>query len=303
MTAARRTDLPHRANLALSALYAALAIGLLAAGARVDALWLPAIAIAFGVVMNGVYSLIHEAEHGLLHPREGVNYAVGAALALLFPAPYSLIRQGHLGHHLRNRSDDEAFDLLLPGESRAFKYLQYYSILTGLWWLTVASSPLAVLVLPVLLRARWWRFNHASRAFFEVLNGKYDVRIRVEAVCAIALHAALIYALGAPWRYAAVYAGFAVSWSTLQYIHHVFTPRDQLRGARNVKTFAALDWFWLHHNLHLAHHLDPSVPWSKLPQVAVDAPVAALPVYARMWRGPQPAGDSVPNKYAGSVIR
>src|SRR5262245_45048733 len=67
------------------------------------------IAAGFGVVMNSVYSITHEAEHAMLFSNRRWNDIAGSVMALFFPAPFHLIRQGHLGHHLRNRSDDEAF--------------------------------------------------------------------------------------------------------------------------------------------------------------------------------------------------
>ena len=69
------------------------------------------VALLYGILMNSAYSTIHEAEHNLFHTNSRLNDAVGVILALFFPAPFHLIRQGHLGHHLRNRSDDEAFDV------------------------------------------------------------------------------------------------------------------------------------------------------------------------------------------------
>jgi hypothetical protein len=84
------------------------------------------LALAFGILMNSVYSIIHEAEHGILFPNRRVNDAVGIFLAAFFPAPFHLIRQGHLGHHLRNRSDDEAFDLYFGFTWSAMQYVHHY---------------------------------------------------------------------------------------------------------------------------------------------------------------------------------
>jgi len=95
------------------------------------------LALAFGVVMNSVYSIIHEAEHAMLFPNRLWNDAAGAFMALFFPAPFHLIRQGHLGHHFRNRSDDEAFDLYFDGDHRLWRYLVLYGILTGFYWIVV----------------------------------------------------------------------------------------------------------------------------------------------------------------------
>jgi len=68
------------------------------------------LAIAFGMVMNSVYSIIHEAEHAMLFDNRFWNDFAGSVMALFFPAPFHLIRQGHFGPPLRPRPHDEAFD-------------------------------------------------------------------------------------------------------------------------------------------------------------------------------------------------
>jgi len=54
----------------------------------------------------------------------------------LIDAPYHLLRQGHLCHHQANRSDDEAFDLYFDG----VKWLKFYGIITGIYWVMVVLS-------------------------------------------------------------------------------------------------------------------------------------------------------------------
>ena len=49
--------------------------------------------------------------------------AAGVLMALFFPAPFHLLRQGHIGHHLRNRSDDEAFDLYFDGDNVVWRWM------------------------------------------------------------------------------------------------------------------------------------------------------------------------------------
>ena len=108
--------IPGRLNLWIAAGQAAVLLGLLAAAGSVSSPWaLAGLAIGYALVMNSAYAMLHEAEHGSLHPNRVLNDAVGAGLALFFPAPFHLLRQGHIGHHLRNRSDDEAFDFYFDG--------------------------------------------------------------------------------------------------------------------------------------------------------------------------------------------
>src|SRR5262245_41957127 len=94
--------IPGRLNLLLSAGTIVLLIAVIRQAGRVETAWgIAGLSLAYGVLMNTGYALIHEAEHGSLHPQRRVNIWLGVILALFFPAPFHLIRQGHLGHHLR----------------------------------------------------------------------------------------------------------------------------------------------------------------------------------------------------------
>jgi len=172
--------IPGRLNLAISALQLVTLLGLLAAAGNVDSPWaLAGLAIGYALVMNSTYAMLHEAEHGLLHPNRAVNETTGALLALFFPAPFHLLRQGHIGHHLRNRSDDEAFDFYFDGESRLWKTLQLYGILTGFFYLAVVLGNLIALARPRWLKARWADFDRPTRALLDSLNPRYFRLIRI----------------------------------------------------------------------------------------------------------------------------
>lgn len=266
-----------------------------------------ALATVFGVLMNSVYAVIHEAEHRMLFKDRRVNDAAGVLMALFFPAPFHLLRQGHIGHHLRNRSDDEAFDLYFDGEHPVWKRLQLYGILTGFYWLVAVLANFVVLVFPFVLRRENFSFDRPAAAFMEALNPRYNSTIRAEAVSVIALHGTIVWLLEVPpWNYAVMYAGFGVSWSAMQYVHHFGTTRHVLEGARNLWIWAPLDALWLNHNWHLTHHKHPTVPWIHLPRLGrrENPQRGFLPAhYVRMWRGPRKAKERIENRYAGRVIR
>src|SRR5262249_53453074 len=96
------------------------ALLLVAAGAGGAFLWaasrsrswleLVACAVAFSLVNNTVFSLLHEATHGILHPDARVNDWLGRLAAAFFPTAYSLQRAFHLTHHRNNRTELEQFD-------------------------------------------------------------------------------------------------------------------------------------------------------------------------------------------------
>jgi fatty acid desaturase len=303
-----RFRIPQRLNLVIMAGQLAGIGWCVRAAARVHGgLELALLACAFGVLMNSVYAIIHEADHRMLFSHRRLNDAAGILMSLFFPAPFHLLRQGHLGHHLRNRSDDEAFDLYFDGEHRIWKWMQLYGTLTGFYWLVAVAANAIVLVFPFVLRREYFEFDRPSAACMYALIPSYHGIIRAEAIVTIALHAAIVAGLGIPVaNYLVMYAGFGVSWSAMQYVHHFGTTRHVLEGAKNLRIWAPLDRLWLNHNWHLTHHKHPMVPWIHLPRIGQgeNPERGFLPAhYLRMWRGPRKATDRVENRYAGRVIR
>jgi fatty acid desaturase len=272
-----------------------------------------AIAVAFGVLMNSVYSIIHEAEHAMLFESRRLNEWAGIMMALLFPAPFHLLRQGHLGHHMRNRSDDEAFDLYFEGDNVVWKWLVWLGILTGLYYVLVVASNVLAVFMPFIFDRkhfrveRHMRVDRASAAFLESFNSQYLRWIWAEGVAAVLLHGLIVWGMRIPVsHYVAMYGAFGFMWSAMQYVHHFGTERHVTRGARNLFIFRPLDAIWLNHNWHLAHHEHPTVPWIHLPHLAEEGGHRRrgfLPwYYLKMWAGPKKTDEHVQNKYAGKII-
>jgi len=131
------TTIPARLNLVILVAAIAATTGVLWLASHADAIWLMvAAAIVFSFVNNTIFSLLHEALHGIFHPRNGVNKWAGRLAACFFPTSFSIQRAFHLTHHRYNRSADEQFDLIRPGDNKALKIAQWYCILTGLYGLS-----------------------------------------------------------------------------------------------------------------------------------------------------------------------
>ena len=196
--------IPKRLNLAIAALQLSLLLGLFWMVAQVESTWAVAtLALCYSITMNSAYAMLHEAEHGMLHPHPMVNDLVGVLLALFFPAPFHLQRQGHLGHHLRNRSDDEAFDVYFAGDNVVWKYLQLYGILTGFFWLVIALANLLIAIHPKLIDLKYASFDRPTRALLRSLNPKYARLMQVEAIGVLLCHLAISVVWQIPvWRHA-----------------------------------------------------------------------------------------------------
>ena len=305
----QRHPIPGSLNLSIAALQVMSSLAIFYFTSLADAWWqILGFACLFGLLGNSIYSIVHEAEHGILHPVKWINDAVGVCMALLFPAPFHLIRQGHIGHHRRNRSDDESFDLYFEGDRPWLKCLILYGILTGFYWMLVASSNAVVMVYPSILSRRFFEFDRPSVAFMDSLNPRYLRLIQIEGLMACVLHVAIVWFLSIPvWNYFWVYFGFGFSWSAMQYVHHFGTERHVLRGTRNLWLFAPIDLLWLNHNWHLAHHEQPTVPWIYLPRLSAELDQTDREFliwrYLWMWQGPRKTDERVENRFAGKIIQ
>lgn len=316
--------IPTALNAAIVIVQLLLLVGSFLLAAHTHNMWaLVGLAFCFAVLMNSVYAVVHEAEHAILFPNRRVNEIVGIVMALFFPAPFHLLRQGHIGHHMRNRSDDEAFDLYFEGDNVIWKWMVWLGILTGMYYLLVVFSNLVAIVAPFVLDRRRFRVNEvvtvdrASAAFLDSLNPECLRAIRFEAIAAVVLHTLIIVVLGVPIvNYLVLYAAFGFMWSAMQYVHHYDTERHVTRGARNLWLFKPIDLIWLNHNWHRAHHEHPTIPWIHLGNLANETEIEEansgksverrgfLPwAYLKMWRGPKRTDQHVENKYAGQIIK
>ncbi len=300
--------IPGRLNALIVTLQIFVAFTCIVFAAKAATFWqLILIACIFSLLMQGVYGSIHEAVHGILFSNPKANDRTGTLLTMFFPIPFHLLRQGHLNHHRRNRSDDEAFDLWFPDEYVPWKWVQWFGIITGGFYVICVIGNFAVLLAPFLLHARWFKFDRPSQAFMNSLNPRYAWAIRLEALAILAFHPAIIWLLNIPiLHYFALFAAFGILWSAMQYVHHYDTPRHITQGARNLFVWAPIDKLWLNHNWHKAHHEHPTVSWLYLEEIGKRSgdPPGFLPfAYIRMWAGPRAATQHVETQFAGRIWR
>lgn len=294
--------IPDRLNAGLSVLGFAAAVGALWLGAqRAEWWWAVSSGVLFSYVMLFVYALIHQAQHDCLHSDARVNYALGMALSLLFPAPFTMIRTTHQGHHLRNRTDHEMFDLYYPTDNRFLKFAQFYSILIGLFWPLLPIGGLLAALLPGIFQSRRFRQGRDTGLLLGDIRGEQVRAIRIEMLLVVLLFAALFVLLDLRWRNVLVaYACFAVNWSTRQYVSHAFTHRDVVEGALNLRTNRLMSLLLLHGEWDLNHHRYPMLAWTHLPALSPpdEERVPYFRQYRRQWRGPRLCTEPSPESRA-----
>ena len=263
-------------------------------------------ALGFALLGNTCYALMHEAVHRHFHPTPWINETAGRILAGTFPTAFALQRVFHLTHHANNRSAAERFDYYAPHENRLIKVLQWYSILTGLYWLALPAFAIIYFLTADLIgwrhllsrRGDWFARQTSAREFLDALGRVPVWRARADIAIAFGVQLALILALDLTLTgWLICYAAFAVAWSSLQYTDHAFSPLDAEEGAWNLKVSPLIRRVFLNYHFHLAHHRDPSLPWTALPAaVRSDDPNPSFwEIYLPMWRGPRPLpGDDGP---------
>lgn len=291
-----REELPGNLNLTIALVQTCLLLGSAAVFAQADT-WGVILTSLLVFILSGhsAYHLLHEAEHFLLHPNRRVNDTVGVWLGLFFPVCFHFLRQTHFHHHLVNRGDDEAFELVLPGEPRWWKPIQIYGILTGLFYIVVTLTTFVLLLNPAWLEKVRLGFDRATDALMRSLQPRFRSALRLEAAAVILFQLLFHFGLGLSWeRHLALLLCWGVTWSTVQYLHHYGTERHVLLGARDLRVPRWIEFILLNHHWHARHHRHPNVSWLHLPKLGQgpsEPREPALRAWLRQWRGPLSPAD------------
>lgn len=289
---------PNVLNTALVFMVLGSAIALLWLGSHVDHWWKTiVIGILFSYVLLTNYALLHEASHGNLHSNSRVNYALGVITGMLFPIPFSMMRVTHQGHHLRNRTDHEMFDMYYPTDSRVLRTLQWYSILCGLFWPIIPLGALLFAIYPPLYSSKLFQRERSSNYLLGDVHRADVGRIRLEVLFTITFFAFLFWLFELTVGSTLIlYACFSLNWSTRQYIGHAYSKRDVIEGAWNLRHNSLMSWLLLHGEYDLNHHRHPEVPWLYLSRVTKpsDERPSYFWQYWRQWLGPRQVSEPAP---------
>ena len=258
----RRLD---RMNIAvLCAQVAGWAVCLAAAPRLSDTIWLPAVIIFFCLMMQGVFSMMHECFHGHAHRSGAVNSLMCWLATTVFGASATLIRINHLGHHVRNRTRAELVDYIESDESALQKIVSYYfAILGGIWLASfLGSLILALMPARAVDRLSAKADTNTYAAAFADFKPEDFRKIRYEVLAGVLWWAGAFWLLDLQLAYVLLfYAAFAFSWSSLQWIYHVRTPLDVVEGTYNLRAPFPVRALFLNFNYNLTHHRDPGLRW------------------------------------------
>lgn len=255
-----------------------------------------AAAIGFAFLANTLFSLLHEAVHDKFDRDHSRNRIAGHLAAAFFPTSFTLQTALHLTHHRNNRSSVERFDYIGPDENVPLKTVQWFTILTGLYWLSIPLFWLLYCFVGSLVP--WRRLmpsdgrfarQTSAGAFLDSARALPIGRIRIELATSLALQAVLFWGVDlTPASWFTCYFAFGLMWSSLQYADHAFSVLDRHEGAWNLKVSRFTHALFLSYHDHLEHHRDVRVRWQDLPRAAGNERKRGwLAMLYLMWRGPR----------------
>jgi fatty acid desaturase len=285
-----RDPIPVRRNAAIVVAITVVQLGLLVLVSHVSlGWWTVPVLVVFGVTGISTYQAMHEAEHGMLFRGTMANDAGGVWLAALFGGPFSFLRACHLGHHARNRTRDECFEIVWPGQSMLVRWPLFFVVFLGGFWALIPLSCLYLAVSPPSLRRTFVDRSKAS-AMVQGMPPHWMKRIRTEALFVIALHGGLLASgLVSPLAWIACYGAVALLWSSQNYLGHAHEQSfEVVDGAFNLDVNPFYGAWIMNFHWHLAHHQNPQVPWVHLPRYddRTHAHRGYWRAYAEFLRGP-----------------
>jgi len=260
-------------------------------------LWGLLAALLFTLVNNTMFSMMHEAVHGSFSNNVIRNDMLGRLCAIFFPTSFSLQRAAHLGHHRRNRTDQDLYDYYLPQQSKTMRNLQLYAgNLFGLYWFCIPLSNLIYVFTPWLYTSKWFIEGPARQLGFEPyikdIAEQGVWKIWLECLSALVYQVVIYIALDLNWQgWLLCHWMFALYWSALQYVDHAWSERDIINGAWNLRVSPPVRWLALNYHCHLAHHQHPQVPWLYLPRLIDkgEKQPSFWAIYFSLWSGVKPA--------------
>jgi fatty acid desaturase len=241
--------------------------------------------------MIPLYSLIHEAEHDIMHPNRKLNYWAGVVLSWLFVAPFTFIRKCHLNHHKHNRTDYEMWDLYYAHQHKWLRQVYFYVVRLGMEWIMIVVAVVLFTLLPKLVFSKLFSWNHEIKGIIQGADkDKLLVKIRLESYLVIAFQLSIYFLLNLDLYFLmGAYLCHAFVWSSQNYVTHAFSPRDIINGAHNLKMPLLVRCLYLNFNIHLAHHQYPKMPWIHLPKCIqpTNKELSFWQIYIKLWLGPE----------------
>ncbi|MGH6720242.1 MAG: fatty acid desaturase family protein [Alphaproteobacteria bacterium] len=198
------------------------------------------------VVLYAIYTPLHDAIHSAVVTRSRrwrwVNTAVGMAAAAPIFMVFHHHRKSHFVHHARTNSDQDP-DLYAKGSFLEVTFLKVP------WTLLNYFNPVALYRDCARLR-----LSARERRITMTLFATYVALVAALVVAGYGREFVVLWLV--PWFIGNVVMLVTFGWAP----HHDHGETGRYRSTR-VALFPGAEWFLLGQNLHLVHHMVPSVPF------------------------------------------
>ncbi|MBI3552038.1 MAG: fatty acid desaturase [Elusimicrobia bacterium] len=184
------------------------------------------------------FTVAHDAAHKSLSKIVSINESCGSIAALVLFGPFEAFRRNHLHHHAHTNDPAEDPDFWVAGATVATTVLRCFTMLEMHYWSY---------------------FTRLGRR-----DGVYARSVGTVALIVLAFASAAwsghAKALVLYWFVPAQLAGAALGFLFDYWPHRPHTGRGRLKDTAAIAP-RYLDPLFLAQNIHLLHHLFPTVPW------------------------------------------
>jgi fatty acid desaturase len=239
------------------------------------------------------WGLIHEGIHGLLLRDRRANERLARLLAVGLAMPFDAVRFGHLMHHRFTREPFDRPDVDDATEPRWRRRLAYYARLLGGLYVVELLLPL-VAFLPArtarALIAHGVGAHGPEGAQVQRLfaNHAADARKRSRArrdwLGSFVLYGLSFALYGRAWPVLLAAMLLRGLWlSMADNLPHYGVALDEPGRARDLRVPRVIGVMLMNHHLHRQHHLHPTIPWTRLSELARERaePASLRPAYFR----------------------
>ena len=239
-----------------------------------------ALSLPAGILMVGLFNILHDCAHLSFVPSRSGNLAIGRGIGLLTLTPFGFWRRAHMQHHGRSGNLDrrgvQDVDTLTVREFRSLSrwrqrsYRAYRNPLV----LLLFGGPYLFLVqyrLPIGVRADRQAWLSTQGTNLALLGAGTVVGSTVGLADFLRVHGPIF--LVSTWigvwlyyvqhQFENTYWAKAASWKR---------ERAALSGSSYLELPSWLRWMTGNSNIHNLHHLDPRIPSYNLWQVAAGQP-------------------------------
>ena len=257
--------------------------------------------VLFCLMMQGVFTMLHEFCHRNAHRNPRLNYLIGWLTSTMFGTAPTLLQVQHWGHHRRNRTEAERAEFIHDGESPMAKTATYYAAILGGIWLACFLFPLDLAAAALLDGSA----ARASRALQQLRRGLRRVQ-RARLAPDADRRARGRWRSGVGWCGSVPGTGRRWLWPTRRSRSAgrrssgsttCTRPCTSWKGAYNLRAPGIVRMLFLNFNYNLTHHRRPSLPWQELH--ARSDLRETQPIWHRYSAG-VPSAGAVPERSVGA---